>query len=70
MPIIGSVLRSRCGSYHPFLAVRYILPLSDSKSNASFIPIGNITGHRTYHHLEPPNGFQDLLESVVDDHIR
>ena len=65
MPIIGSVLRSRCWSYYPFLSVRYILPLSDSKSNASFIPIGNITGlrrHRTYHHLEPPNGFQDLLE--------
>ena len=50
-----------------------IYPSSDSKSNASFIPIGNITGlrrHRTYHHLEPPKGYQDLLESVVDDHIR
>ena len=38
-----------------------------------FIHIGNITGlrrHRTYYHLEPPNGFQDLLGSVVDDHIR
>ena len=36
MPIIGSVLRSRCWSYYPFLSVRYILPLSDSKSNAQF----------------------------------
>ena len=73
MPIIGSVLRSCCCSYHHFLSVRYILPLSDSKSNASFIPIGNIAGlrrHRNYLHLDPPNGFQGLLESVVDDHIR
>ena len=35
MPIISSVLRSRCGSYYPFLSVRYILPLSDSKSDTS-----------------------------------
>ena len=41
MPIIDSVLRSRCGSDYPLLSV------SDSKSNASFILTGDITGSRT-----------------------
>ena len=26
--------------------------------------------YRTYHHLRLPNGFQSLLESVVEDHVR
>ena len=64
MPIIGSVLRSRCGPSYPCLSVRYILPLSNSKSHASFILTGGII---TLNEL--PNAFRDLLESVVENHV-
>ena len=65
LPNTGSVLRSRSGSSYPFLSVRYIFPLSDSKSNANFILTGDITGSRTISDLSSPWTPISLSESAL-----